>query len=136
MKRVTNFIINGLLTLFINSTMSERFSTMCLQLPAHSSKFTLFLIQVPVRTLLPAICIVFQTNQYRSCNGTFESRSFHQACAVRNKDSRYEIGRNGTSRHTSISQAKETLLQSIREAKKIRGSPSSFSRLPVRYDTY
>ena len=41
--------------------------------------------------LLPAICIVFQTNQYRSCNGTFESRSFRQACAVRNEDSRYEI---------------------------------------------
>ena len=42
--------------------------------------------------LLPAICIVFQTNQYRSCNGTFESRLFRQACAVRNEDSRYEIG--------------------------------------------
>ena len=41
--------------------------------------------------LLPAICIVLQTNQYRSCNGTFESRSFRQACAVRNEDSRYEI---------------------------------------------
>ena len=41
---------------------------------------------------LPAIWIVSQTNQYRSCNGTFESRSFRQACAVWNEDSRYEIG--------------------------------------------
>ena len=42
--------------------------------------------------LLPAICTVFQTNQYRSCYGTFESCSFRQARAVRNEDSRYEIG--------------------------------------------
>ena len=38
-----------------------------------------------------AICIVFQTNQYRSSNGTFESRFFRQACAVRNADLRYRI---------------------------------------------
>ena len=42
--------------------------------------------------LLPAISIVFVTNQNRSCNGTFESRSLRQACAVRNEDSRYENG--------------------------------------------
>ena len=32
------------------------------------------------------------TNQIRPSSGTFESRSFHQACAVWNEDSRYEIG--------------------------------------------
>ena len=32
------------------------------------------------------------SNQSVSCNGTFESRSFHQACGVRNEDSRYKIG--------------------------------------------
>ena len=42
--------------------------------------------------LLPAISTVFKTNQNRSCNGNFESRSFRQACAVRNEDSRYENG--------------------------------------------
>ena len=42
--------------------------------------------------LLPATCIVFKTNQNRSCNGSFESRSFSQACAVRNEHSRHEIG--------------------------------------------
>ncbi len=39
---------------------------------------------------LPVILIVFQANQIRSCNRTFESRSFCQACAERNEDSRYE----------------------------------------------
>ena len=33
----------------------------------------------------------FQTNQNRSYNGAFESRSFRQACIVRNEDSKYEI---------------------------------------------
>ena len=43
-------------------------------------------------TLLPVIFIVFQTKQYQSCNGTFESHSSRQACAVRNEDSGYKIG--------------------------------------------
>ena len=42
--------------------------------------------------LLPSIFIVWKTNQNnRSYNGTFESRSFRQACVVRSVDSRYEI---------------------------------------------
>ena len=40
---------------------------------------------------LPVICSFCQTNQYRSWNGTFESCSFCQACAVRNEDSSYMI---------------------------------------------
>ena len=44
--------------------------------------------------LLPTISIVFKTNQNRSCNGTFGSRSFRQAYAERNEDSRYENGEN------------------------------------------
>ena len=40
------------------------------------------------------VSIVFQTNQNRSSSRTFESCSFRQAWAVRNEDSRYEIGLN------------------------------------------
>ena len=42
-------------------------------------------------SLLPVICIVFQTNQNLSCDGTFESCSFGQACTARNEDSKNEI---------------------------------------------
>ena len=35
--------------------------------------------------------LLFSTNKNRSCNGTFESCSFRQACAARNEDSRYEV---------------------------------------------
>jgi len=38
--------------------------------------------------LFPLISIVFKTNQNRSCNETLESRSFCQACVVRNEDLR------------------------------------------------
>ena len=48
--------------------------------------------------LLPVISIVYVTNQNRSSNGTLESRSFGQACAVRNEDSRYK---NDSSRNDS-----------------------------------
>ncbi len=40
--------------------------------------------------LLLSIFIVFQAKQIRPSNRTFDSSSFRQACAVRNKDSRYE----------------------------------------------
>ena len=40
---------------------------------------------------VPVICIIFETNLNRSCNETFERHSFHQACPVRNEDSRYDI---------------------------------------------
>ena len=42
--------------------------------------------------LLSAICIVSEANQNRFYNGTFEGRSFRQACAVRNEDSNYVLG--------------------------------------------
>ena len=42
--------------------------------------------------LLPAICIVFQTDQNRFWNETFKSHLFHQACTARDEDSRYETG--------------------------------------------
>ena len=45
-----------------------------------------------LRILLPAICIHrFQTNQNRSSSETVKSRSYRQARAARNEDSRYEI---------------------------------------------
>ena len=46
---------------------------------------------VELESLLPAICIVFETNQNRSSSGILESRSFRRAFAVKNEDSRYKI---------------------------------------------
>ena len=43
-------------------------------------------------TLIPVLCIVYKTDQNRSGNGNIESRSFREARAVRNEDSRCKIG--------------------------------------------
>ena len=68
------------------SHLKSGISGLPVELRMHSFQMTNELLGI----LLPVICIVFQTNQYRSCNGTFESYSFRQACAVRNEDTRYE----------------------------------------------
>ena len=49
--------------------------------------------QWDAEVLLPLISIMFKNNQNRACNGTCESSSVCQAGAVRNEDSRNEIGR-------------------------------------------
>ena len=55
----------------------------------HMSSFQKWLNKL-LAVLLSAISIISITNQNRSCNGTFQSRSFRQVCAVRNEDWRYE----------------------------------------------